>query len=70
MKEYELVTPTAPWRRSSFCSAGNCVEVAPAGAGVAVRDTKSSSGLLFYTRDEWRAFIDGAKAGEFDDLCV
>ena len=24
--------------------------------------------FLSYTRDEWTAFLDGAKKGEFDDL--
>jgi hypothetical protein len=24
--------------------------------------------FLSYTRDEWLAFLDGAKKGEFDDL--
>jgi hypothetical protein len=25
--------------------------------------------VLKYTEAEWRAFLDGAKKGEFDDLC-
>jgi hypothetical protein len=37
---------------------------------VAVRDSKDPDGpVLLYTRAEWRAFLHGAKAGEFDDLC-
>ncbi len=36
---------------------------------VAVRDSKNPSGaILFYTPEEWSAFIDGAKKGEFDHL--
>ncbi len=48
---------------------GACVEVAPAVGMVAVRDSKNPSGaILFYTPEEWSAFIDGAKKGEFDHL--
>lgn len=45
---------------------GNCVEVAFVEA-VAVRDSKDPDGpVLWFTVDEWSAFIDGARAGEFD----
>jgi hypothetical protein len=56
------------YRRSSFCSGGSCVEVAPLeGGGVAVRDSKDlSTPEHRYTVDEWRAFVQGVKAGEFD----
>jgi hypothetical protein len=50
--------------RSSFCSGGNCVEVAIEAEGVTCRDT--SGGLTIYSHDEWRAFVAGVKAGEFD----
>jgi Domain of unknown function (DUF397) len=36
---------------------------------ILVRDSKSPETPAFrYTTEEFRAFIDGAKAGEFDDL--
>ncbi|OHV63468.1 DUF397 domain-containing protein [Pseudofrankia sp. BMG5.36] len=65
-------TPTSPlaWRKSSH-SAGNggeCVEVAalPDG-GRAVRDSKDPEGpVLRFTAAEWRAFLAGARDGEFD----
>jgi Domain of unknown function (DUF397) len=57
------------YRISSFCSLGDCVEVGqlPDGA-VTVRDTKDSErrAALTFTRDEWAAFVQGVKAGEFD----
>ncbi len=57
------------WRTSTMSAGGNCVEVAPAGGMVAVRDSKNPAGpVLYYTGDEWRAFLGGAKQGEFDDL--
>lgn len=54
------------WLRSSLCGAGNCVEVASLGDGVAVRDSKGGTDLLVFTADEWRAFVGGVKIGEFD----
>ncbi len=46
---------------------GNCVEVAFHGDGVLVRDSKNPSGpTLVFTRNEWDAFVAGAKDGEFD----
>jgi hypothetical protein len=57
------------WRKSSFSSIGNCVEVASDGSEVLVRDSKDPAGLVLrYTRDEWDAFLRGSKTGEFDDL--
>jgi hypothetical protein len=56
------------WFKSSASAAGACVEVAhlPEG-GVAVRDSKDRSRAPhFYTRQEWAAFLAGAKNGEFD----
>ena len=37
--------------------------------GVAVRHSVTpEDGAILYTRDEFRAFLDGAKKGEFDHL--
>jgi Domain of unknown function (DUF397) len=56
------------WRKSSYSgNGGDCVEVGTGTGIVAVRDSKDRQGpLLGFTPDEWRAFIAGAKAGEFD----
>jgi hypothetical protein len=55
------------WRSASRCNAEHCVEVAATGGHIAVRDSKDpDSPVLVYTEDEWLAFIDGAKKGEFD----
>lgn len=46
------------------CSEG-CVQVALNVPGVvSLRDTKGQT--VEYNRDEWNAFLDGAKRGEFD----
>jgi hypothetical protein len=59
------------WRKANgSVSNGACVEAAPMGGMVAVRDSKDPSGaVLTYRPAEWRAFLDAAKKGEFDDLC-
>ncbi len=53
--------------RSSGSGSGDCVEVARNLDGVvAVRDSKNPDGpVLVFTPSEWRAFLDGAKDGEF-----
>jgi hypothetical protein len=60
---------TARWRVSSFSDGMNCVEVAAIDGGIAVRDSKDPAGpVLHFTRGEILAFLQGAKAGEFDDM--
>jgi hypothetical protein len=59
------------WRKSTRSGpvSDNCVQLAPAGDVVAIRDSKNPGfGALVFDRDEMRAFVEGAKAGEFDDL--
>jgi hypothetical protein len=59
---------SAEWRKSSYSTNnGNCVEVARnLPAVVAVRDSKNPDGpALVFTAYEWRAFVSGARAGEF-----
>lgn len=58
------------WQKSSFSIGnGNCVETAMTADGchLAVRDSKDVSGpILVFAPGEWRAFVAGVKAGEFD----
>jgi hypothetical protein len=64
--------PSYPAWRKAQRSVGNgaCVELAPVNGMVAMRNSRDPDGpVLFYTPAEWRAFVHGAKAGEFDDLC-
>lgn len=56
------------FRRSSFCWADTpmCAEVADLDKPLVwIRSTVTERKASF-TRDEWQAFIDGVKAGEFD----
>lgn len=59
------------FRKSSFSNGqgGNCVEVAVTeDGGRAVRHSKHpEDAVIFYSRGEWEAFLEGAKAGEFDE---
>jgi hypothetical protein len=56
------------WRKSTRSgNQSNCVMVRDTGRLVEVKDSKDPDGLvLTFNRDEWAAFIDGAKGGEFD----
>jgi hypothetical protein len=60
---------TLNWVKSSLSfSNGNCVEVAGlADGGIGVRNSRDpEGGMLRFTPDEWRAFLGGARNGEFD----
>lgn len=60
--EWRKANKSGPWT-------DNCVEVAdlPDG-GKAIRDSKlgADSPVLSFNLEEWDAFVDGVKKGEFD----
>jgi Domain of unknown function (DUF397) len=58
----------AVWRKSTRSNAqANCVEVAETPDAVSVRDSKDPGGpVLIFTREQWRAFVEAVKDGEFD----
>ncbi len=66
MQTHDLTN--AAWRKSSRSSSnGQCVEWAPLGGAVAVRDSKDPAGpVLIFTPDEWAAFVEGVRDGEAD----
>jgi Domain of unknown function (DUF397) len=77
MEDYVAVTAPSvdtaslQWRKSAHSNPnGACVELAPAFAGrVAMRNSRQPDGtVLIHTAAEFRAFLLGAKGGEFDDL--
>lgn len=52
---------------SNGTGGNNCVEVAWDDAGIHVRDSKKpDAGALTFTPDEWAAFTESTKLGEFD----
>jgi hypothetical protein len=68
-KGYRVDLADAQWRKStrSSPSCDNCVEVAFVDGVIAVRDSKNrEAGVLIFTPNEWDAFVDGTKDGEFD----
>jgi len=59
------------WFKSSYSNGNggnNCVEVRrlPRPGLVQVRNSKAPEGVIHFTKEEWDAFIKGAKDGEFD----
>jgi hypothetical protein len=58
------------WLKAHSSTAnGQCVEVASAVGNIAIRDSKDPDGpILVYSASEFRAFLDGARNGEFDTL--
>jgi hypothetical protein len=55
-------------KASKSMPSGACVELAPHGDSIYLRDSKNPHVLLRYTAAEIDAFLDGAKKGEFDHL--
>lgn len=48
---------------------GTCVEAAPDGGRVLLRDGKDPAGTVHeFSRDEWYGFLDAIRAGDFADL--
>ena len=61
----------ACWRKSARSnSQGACVELARLADGeIAIRNSRFPEGpVLFYTRAEIRALLEGVKEGDFDHL--
>jgi hypothetical protein len=59
----------AIWRKSRACGDGtSCVEVARIDGWVAIRDSKDpdKGRILMFDDREWRAFLTGVRAGDFD----
>lgn len=55
------------FQTSSYCGSGACVGVAVSPDIVLVRDSKNPDREpLAFDAEEWQAFIQGVKAGEFD----
>jgi hypothetical protein len=58
------------WRKSSYSNNGTCVELARLSDGsIGVRNSNHpDAGIVQFTPTEIDLFLQGAKAGEFDDL--
>lgn len=58
------------WRKARISvNNGACVEVATHPRGVHIRDSKDERGFIISCGyEEWRAFLHGARQGDFDGL--
>lgn len=58
----------AKWRKSNVSGDSGCVEIAHDSGWIGVRDTKDNGEgpILAFNETEWRAFVAGARSGEFD----
>jgi len=55
------------WRKSSASNTSGCLEVQRSGETIKVRDSKNPGGPhLSFNEHEWRAFLLGARIGEFE----
>jgi hypothetical protein len=60
----------ANWRKARHSkNYGDCAEVSSGSGIIAMRDSKDRLGpVIRYPAASWRAFIAGAKSGDFDAL--
>ncbi|GAA3503123.1 DUF397 domain-containing protein [Streptomyces albogriseolus] len=59
------------WRKSSFSAdTGSCIEVAERDGWVFLREGDDPDVVVRTTRRKLRAFLEGAKAGEFDHFAT
>jgi len=61
-------TQPVVWHGPRACATGECVEFATLADGVAVRNSRQPELVLTFTRAEWREFLNGARAGDYDDV--
>jgi hypothetical protein len=66
MKPSLIRFPQLYWQKASYCAAGECVEVATNRDAVLVRNSTKPRRVVRYSAEEWQAFLQGVKAGEFD----
>ena len=53
------------WHRSTHCTSGTCVEIAEVDGHFLVRNSSEPDTVVAFSRDEWVAFLKGARAGQF-----
>ena len=62
-----MLTPSLDWNRSSLCQNGECVEIGAYDDMVVMRSSSQpDSGFIYFTPEDFSAFLGAAKAGEFD----
>ena len=68
MRSYEGVRPlSVAWQKSSLCQTGECVEIARQNDLIIMRNSaRPNSGYVYFTPEEFNAFLGAAGAGKFD----
>lgn len=69
--KFQFPVQDSAFKKSSFTQRGGiitcCAEVAIKPEGVAVRNSNDpTKNTVFFTNDEWLAFVKGVKNNEFD----
>jgi hypothetical protein len=60
---------TITWKVARRCNSATCIRVASQNDQILIGDSKNPSGpVLSYTRDEWNAFVEGIRYGDFDEI--
>lgn len=54
------------WVKAKGCESGTCVEVSAEYGSIGVRNSTVPGETVWFDEEEWRAFTNGVKAGEFD----
>ncbi|MGW7582145.1 DUF397 domain-containing protein [Kitasatospora sp. NPDC054768] len=63
--------PNSTWQKSSYSAANSqCIEVRPAGGVIELRESDEGDVIVRTTARKFAAFLQGAKAGEFDRLAT
>ncbi len=68
MSQHQMEAASLQWRKARrSANNGACVEAAPSGGQILIRDSKDPSGpILGYASIKWRMFISEARAGLYD----
>jgi predicted secreted Zn-dependent protease len=57
------------WRVARKCDGGACVRVAARDDEIVIGSSKHLDGpVIAYSREEWAAFVEGIRQGDFDDM--
>lgn len=58
------------WRKSTKSASGNCVEVARQNGQIFLRESDDPNHFIVTSPAKFAAFLQGAKAGEFDEFAA
>ncbi|GIM88878.1 hypothetical protein Ato02nite_006710 [Paractinoplanes toevensis] len=62
------MTPNPAWRKSSRCASNTCVEAAPIGDTVLMRDSKHpGQAPLELSAADWAGFLEAVQAGDYEE---